>query len=464
MNAVTQTKTIDPQQAGAHEANILLVDDDAEVQRMLSEQLLLSQYSVTTVADVAGAVSATRREEFDVILLGMGLHDGGELGLLQRLRAESTPSAIVMIASAEESPLVAQALKAGATDYLVKPLQLDRIMTTVALASRAGRLERENRRLQRKLRDLQNGGELVGCTPALRRLQGVLSRVSETDATVLIEGRTGSGKTLVAHLIHANGRRCNGPVIAAFGESLPEEAIENALHTAHKGTLMIEDIERLPSGSQSRLVRYLKEKRVSAPGVEASAPDARILATTSARLPELVARGRFREDLFYRLNVFPIVVPSLQERRDDIALLAMHFLKVSSETNNIPHKGFTASALILLETHPWPGNVAQLQNAVFRAHVLAGAAPIDRQHLLGPSTGLTTETTEVAPVRQSKPEGQEPAAPGEEDVRPFEEEEKRLLGNALKATKGNVRRAAQLLKIGRATLYRKIQIYKLNLT
>lgn len=464
MNAATQTRTIDPTQAPAHEASILLVDDDPSVQRMLTERLMMSQYAVTSVGDARDAIAATRSEEFDVILLDVGLPDSEGLGLLQRLRAEGTPSAIVMISSTDDTPLVVEAMKSGATDYLVKPLQLDRVMTTVALAARAGRLERENRRLQRKLRDLQNGGELVGCTPPLRRLQGVLSRVADTDATVLIEGKPGSGKTLIAHLIHANGRRCHGPVIAAFGDSLPEDAIDNALAAAHKGTLMIEDIDRLPPGSQSRLVRYLKEKKPAVPGVEAPAPDARIVATTSARLPELVARGRFREDLFYRLNVFPIVVPSLQERKDDIALLAMHFLKVSADTNAIQHKGFTASAMILLETHPWPGNVAQLQNAVFRAHVLAGNNPIDRQHLLGPATGLASDTPEVAQTRVQKAEAPEAASPSEEDILPFEEEEKRLLSHALKATKGNVRRAAQLLKIGRATLYRKIQVYKLNLT
>ena len=464
MNAATQTRTIDPSQTVAHEASILLVDDDPDVQHLLTERLMLSQYSVTSVGDARDAVAATRSDEFDVILLDVGLPESEGLGLLQRLRAEGSPSAIVMISSTADSALVVEAMKSGATDYLVKPLQLDRVMATVALAARAGRLERENRRLQRKLRDLQNGGELIGCTPPLRRLQGVLSRVADTDATVLIEGRQGSGKTLVAHLIHANGRRCHGPVISAFGDSLPEEAIDNALLAAHKGTLMIEDIDRLPTGAQSKLVRYLKEKKPQVPGVECTSPDTRIVATTSARLPELVARGRFREDLFYRLNVFPIVVPSLQERRDDIALLAMHFLKVSSDTNEIPHKGFTASAMILLETHPWPGNVAQLQNAVFRAHVLAGNSSIDRQHLLGPSTGLSTDMPEVTQTRVNKPEAADSAAPCEEDVLPFEEEEKRLLSHALKATKGNVRRAAQLLKIGRATLYRKIQVFKLNLT
>ena len=188
------------------------------------------------------------------------------------------------------------------------------------------------------------------------------------------------------------------------------------------------------------------------------------MATTSAKLPEQVSRSKFREDLYYRLNVFPIPIPSLQERRDDIALLATHFLKMSEESTGVSQAGFTASAMILLESHPWPGNVAQLQNAVLRAHSIAGTNPVDSVHLLGPSTGLEVDGVEhIAAANPVAPTSDEEEEIREEDILPLDAEEKRLLARALKATKGNVRRAAQLLRIGRATLYRKIQIYKLRL-
>ena len=224
---------------------------------------------------------------------------------------------------------------------------------------------------------------------------------------------------------------------------------------------MLENVENLSADVQSRVVRYIKER--SARNGSAQDNDPRIIATTSAHLPELVARGKFREDLYYRLNVFPIVVPSLQERRDDIAVLAAHFLDLAGESSKTPTEGFTTAAMILMETHPWPGNVSQLQDAVFRAHALAKGAVIDRQHMLGPTMGITADPVQPANLPRSAVGDSEEGEVREEDILALETEEKRLLARALKATKGNVRRAAQLLRIGRATLYRKIQVYKLKL-
>ena len=458
MNAVIESQSTVP--IATTQATILIVDDDPAVQRLLGERLMGAHYAISAVGDIEGAVLAAKKDEFDVILLDIGLPDGSGIDALRRLKADGVSGAIIMISGRDDAPVVVEAMKLGAQDYLVKPVEAEKVLATVSLAARAGRLERENRRLEKKLRELQSGGELIGCSPALRRLTGVLSRVAETDATVLIEGKPGTGKTLSAHLVHANGRRCHGPLLVLHAEALTEAALELHLQEADKGTLVVEDVERLQAQAQSRLVRYLKDRKP--PGQPQASPDVRVVATTSARLPELVARGKFREDLFYRLNVFPVVVPTLHERRDDVALLATHFLKASVENSGNPAKGFTASSMILLETHPWPGNVSQLQNAVFRAHALAGNQPIDRQHLLGPSTGLETETDEQEqPAERTRANGE---SLREEDVLPFEDEERRMLGNALKATKGNVRRAAQLLKIGRATLYRKIQSYKLSLS
>ena len=271
------------------------------------------------------------------------------------------------------------------------------MLATVDLAARASRLERENQRLATKLRELTAGTEMVGCSPAARRLASVVRRIAESDATVLIEGKPGAGKTTAAEIVHAGGRRAAGPLVSVASDTISAEALDEQLAAADRGTLLLEDIELMPSAGQSKLVRYLKEgsSRRSAD----NRPDVRIIATTSARLPELVARGKFREDLYYRLNVFPIVIPSLTERKDDVALFATHFLRQAAEADGQTHKGFTASAMILLESHPWPGNVAQLQNAVMRAHALAGAKPVDSVHLLGPSTGISADDVQpTAPV------------------------------------------------------------------
>jgi len=450
MSSVTDTQGL------VQHASVLIVDDDAWVHRLLENRLKSAHYQVHTACSSAEALAAVCREEYDVILLDIGLPDQSGLDTMRRLRSDSVSSGIIIISGDNDAQTVVEAMRLGALDYLVKPLDSDKVLATVGLAARAGRLERENRRLASRLRELNAGTELVGASPAMRRLAGVLRRVAESDATVLIEGKPGSGKSSAAGVIRGSGRRAAREMLTIAADAATPESLEKDLAAADEGTLVIEDIDLMPAAAQSRLVRFLKES-----GAASDSHDTRIIATTSARLPELVAKGKFREDLYYRLNVFPIVVPSLHERSADIALLATHFLRLSAEKTKMPQCGFTASAMILLESHPWPGNVAQLENAVTRAHALAGDQPIDASHLLGPSTGLSADSIDL--------QRREPVAPAdetevrEEDILPLDAEEKRLLARALRATKGNVRRAAQLLRIGRATLYRKIQVYDLRL-
>jgi DNA-binding NtrC family response regulator len=335
----------------------------------------------------------------------------------------------------------------------ISPQALEQSASALTLlAVLAAQANQRLRELERVTNGIRTGQALVGNSPVIRRLHGTLSRAADCDATVLIEGPSGAGKSLAARIIHCKSRRSGQPPVTVEGAATTAESIARVLEAGKGSTLIIEDIDRLPAAAQMQLVRFLKDRTASS----ASAP--RLVVTTAAHLPELVARGAFREDLYYRLHAFPIVVPSLRERVEDIALIAHSLLDAGTQASGRATPSLTPTAQMLIESMPWPGNIAQLEAVLRRAQVAAGGASIDRDHLL-----LTPSVATKAVIATSVAATGEGEELGEDAIRPFEEEEQRLLTRALRATKGNVRRAAQLLGIGRATLYRKIQQYQLRL-
>lgn len=304
---------------------------------------------------------------------------------------------------------------------------------------------------------VRSGSAMIGTSPIMRRLHSSLSRAADSDATVLIEGPTGVGKSLAARIVHCKSRRSGVAPTICDATDMDADQLGAALTDASDTTLILENIDRMPASGQAVLVRHLKE-RVSGRGIKAP----RLIATTCAHLPELVARGAFREDLYYRLHTFPIVVPALRERIEDIVPIAEGLLASAAVHATRTSPGLTPSAAVLLESMAWPGNVTQLEAIVRRALTLAGGAAIDREHLLAPSPTSGASASQESSSSRPSQSLEEPELT-EDSIRPFEEEEQHLLSRALRATKGNVRRAAQLLGIGRATLYRKIQQYRLRL-
>ncbi len=325
----------------------------------------------------------------------------------------------------------------------------------VALALQLGEQTTQLRRLEQFVEGLHTGSALAGNCPIVRRMQSGISRAADSDVTVLIEGPAGAGKSLAARMIHTKSRNADRPAVIADSADLDASGMSEQLEAARGTTLLLEDVDKLPSPAQSVLVKHLKER--SGPR---GAGAARIIATTAAHLPEAIARGDFREDLYYRLNAFPLVVPALKERVEDIAAIAESVLQLASAQSGRPQNGLTPAALVLLESMTWPGNVTQLETVVRRAHALAGGAPIDREHVAASRPAPSGSAPTAAPAIAERDLDRDI---GEDEIRPFDEEEQYLLSRALRATKGNVRRAAQLLGIGRATLYRKIQQYKLRL-
>jgi DNA-binding NtrC family response regulator len=328
------------------------------------------------------------------------------------------------------------------------------IDAVTALASALTRSQARLRELTRLVDGIRTGTALVGHSAVARRMMTVISRAADCDAAVLVEGPAGAGKSLVARAIHCKSRRGNRPLAIVDGGAATADSVARALDQARGTTLIVEDVDKLPAPAQAVLVRHLKERA----GSGTAAPP-RLVATTSAHLPELVARGAFREDLFYRLHGLPIVVPALRERPEDVPLLARAILEQPT-TSSHRTSTLTPAAVAQLERMSWPGNVTQLEATVRRAQLLAGGGPIDAEHLLAcapaPSACAAAATSSAAATDDD-------GDVTEAAVLPFEQEEQRMLTRALRATKGNVRRAAQLLGIGRATLYRKIQQYHLRL-
>ena len=427
---------------------------------LLSAELAGLCVRVFEVHDEQAMLATLSRETPNSVLIDLTKDSDSGIAVLRSVRRENPDIGIVVMSSSERMESARSALAAGADDFMVEGLGADLVAATLRLVAATYRLRVENRNFVNALQVKGDNLCLTGYSPVIRRLQTAVERAAENNATILIEGMPGSGKTLVAGMIHElaviEGR--NTDLVVSHCEGLSESGLLAALSSGHKATLLLEDVDCLPPTAQAILVKHLKEKSVPENG--AASGNVRIIATTSARLAELTAKGVFREDLYYRLNVFPLAMPSLKERKEDIACLAAHLLEQSSIHSGMPDHGFTPAAMILMETHPWPGNISQLKSAILRAHALAAKGPIDRVHLLGPVTGICVPPG-VAGLSDSPESGQQEFS--ETDILPFQEEEKRILGRALVATKGNVRRAAQLLGIGRATLYRKIQIYDLRL-
>lgn len=401
-----------------------------------------SGHEVVEFEDWSAFVDAAVESTMDLILFD----DEQAVGLPGDL---SVPTVQVGDRASSSSQSSLGCLPAAAFDAAIEPL--------LRIANELRGTMARCRELEHLVEGVRTGSALVGRSAVMRRLHTSLSRAADTDASVLIEGPRGAGKSLCARIVHCKSRRSVRRLeIVACGQQ-DGESLTKALEGARNTTLVLEDVDRLPAPAQSVLVRHLKERNAAQLG---TAP--RLISTTAAHLPELVAKGAFREDLYYRLHACPIVVPSLRERTDDITTIAQAILDAAVLSSGKTHHGFTPASLTLLESLPWPGNVAQLESTVRRAHVLTGGSAIDRDHLLAapPTPSIVAAGATTGSARR----GEDAEATVDEDsIRPFDQEEQAILSRALRATKGNVRRAAQLLGIGRATLYRKIQQYKLRL-
>jgi len=441
-------------------ANILIVDDEFSVRDSLFNWFRKDGYDVTTAENATEALKAMQDRKYQVILLDIKMPGMDGMELQEHVHRIDPQVAVIMLTAFASVDTAVRALKQGAFDYVAKPVDPDELSHLVQRALEQRRLREENASLRGTIDELVAVERIVGDSPPMRKVMELVEHVSKTDATVLIRGESGTGKEIIARAIHANSKRRYFPIVAVNCGALPDTLLESELFGHEKGaftgaqyrrkgkiemadggTLFLDEVGAINAKMQVDLLRILESKELTRVG--GSRPvqvDFRVICATNENLELAIREGRFREDFYYRINVFTIELPPLRDRRSDIPALATHFLDQFARRMDKRITGISPEAMDLLMACDWPGNVRELSNAIERAMVVGKPPDIRPEDL---------------PLR--KPiRGDFTAAESLDEV------EKRHIAAVLEHTEGNVTRAAEILKVDRVTVYNKIKKYGLR--
>ncbi len=462
-------------------ARVLIADDEDGLRWVLEKGLRQAGYEVTAVRDGDEALRAFSDAPFDLVFLDIRMPGTDGLTVLAKLRELAGDAHVIVMTAHGTMETAIQAMQRGAYDYLAKPFDLDEVLLLAERALAAGRLTQEVARLKTGLQEVWEFGALIGRHPRMQEVYKTIGRIAASDVTVLLRGESGTGKELVARAIHHYSRRAGRPFVAVSSAAIPGTLLESELfghergaftdakerklgklELAHGGTLFLDEIGDMPPELQTKLLRALQERTIERVGGQESLRiDVRVLAATNRDLETMMREGRFREDLFYRLNVVTVTLPPLRERRRDVPLLVEHLL--AKYATELGERGVAPEALDRLVGHDWPGNVRELENVVQRAMVMATSGVILPEHLpIGPVSAAASvaidATLEEIIERKLL-----------ECVRGLREHasanlydlmvglvEKPLLRAVLRETGGNQVRAAQILGINRNTLRKKL--------
>jgi two-component system response regulator HydG len=444
------------------ERTLLVADDDPGLRESLERTLTREGYRVILASDGRAALERLQGGAVDLIVTDLKMPGLTGLELLRAAKAIAPDVDVILLTAFGTVEEAVKAMKDGAYDFLTKPFRREQLLKLIDKALERRELIEKNKVLQQRLDDLLRQGAIIGGSPAFRRMMMLVEQVASSSATVLILGESGSGKEGVAKTIHQRSARKTGPFVAVNCASLPETLLESELfgyergaftgaagrkegrfELADGGTLFLDEIGDLSPVTQPKILRVLQEgefERLG--GTRTIRVDVRIVAATNQDLSQMVKDKRFREDLFYRLNVITIHVPPLRERREDIPLLAQHFLRIYAAKNNRRLDGLTDNALKQLEAYAWPGNVRELENVIERGVVLARGNQMDVGDLPPEIAGATPLPEGVISVRIGTP---------------LAEIEQRMLDATLAATGGNKTLAAKLLGIDVRTVARKLE-------
>jgi len=435
---------------------LLIVEDDAAVRSTLVTFLELEGYAVDAAGSTHEALRRLEESSYPIVISDIYLDERTGLDVLEAARRKDPQCAVILMTARGTMETVMAATRGGAFDYIAKPFELDQILATLQRAAEARAASAEEEEPEEE--DLPES-EMIGSSPEMVEIYKVVSRVAPTDATVLLEGETGTGKELVARMIHGHSRRASQPFVAVDCASIAPSLLESELfgalrgsytgadkdrigvfEAAHRGTVFLDEIGDIELNFQHKLLRFLQEGEIRPLGSpRARAVDVRVIAATNHDLPKMVEEEKFREDLWFRLNVVRITLPPLRERRGDVPLLTHYFLKKYNERYNQQTRLMPAG-LEAMRDYTWPGNVRQLQHLIERLTILAPHGRIDAE-----------AAREAIAAQETRDSGGETLA----------EAETEQIRRVLAATGGNKSRAARLLGIERKTLYRKLEALEL---
>lgn len=451
--------------------NILIADDDPSIRSLLKTFLENEGFNVSEAkngAEVLGRLSSGSNGKPDLVVMDVRMPEMSGIDVLQKMNEQNLDVPVLLMTAYGTASLAIKAIQLGAHDYITKPFELEEVLHTINRFFDYQALATEVKTLRSQLTEYDPTERIVGRTPAMLEIYKTIGKVAKSDVTVLITGETGTGKELVAEVIHQNSLRRAGPMVKVACASLPETLLESELfghekgsftsaytqrkgrfELANKGTIFLDEIGEMTLSTQKKLLRVLQEREFERVG--GSTPikvDVRVVAATNKRLADEVAKGNFRDDLYYRLNVITIHMPPLRERKEDIPLLVEHFLNKHRFNPSSPPAKITEDALAMLMRHDWPGNVRELENTIERAVVLSQGEVITTQHLV-----LSPMTEKKFVDLEQKVRNRVPM----KDI--IAEVEKQLILEALEQAQGNRSQAAKILGIYRRLLYAKLKEY-----